>query len=139
MIDAAVCTGCAKCIAVCAFGAINVPWSGATSREVMARTAEYALGAVSGKKIICLSFITNITKDCDCMPDTRLIGQDVGLVAGIDPVACDQAAYDLVLQAHNNEDIFKKATRITGTYQLEHAAAIGLGTRAYRLETIEIA
>jgi len=135
-IDAALCTGCAKCIAVCAFGAIDVPWSGATSRDVMARTAEYALGAALGKKIVCMTFITNITKDCDCMPDTRLIGQDVGLVAGIDPVACDQAAYDLVLQAHNNEDIFKKATRITGTYQLEHAAAIGLGTRAYRLETI---
>ncbi|MEN6474037.1 MAG: DUF362 domain-containing protein [Syntrophaceae bacterium] len=136
VIDAALCTGCAKCIAVCEFGAIDVPWGGATSRDVMARTAEYALGAGLGKKIVCLTFITNITKDCDCMPDTRLIGQDVGLVAGIDPVACDQAAYDLVLQAHGNEDIFQKATRITGTYQIEHAAAIGLGTRAYHLETI---
>jgi len=136
-IDAALCTGCAKCIAVCAFGAINVPWGGATSRDVMARTAEYALGAAMGKKIVCLTFITNITKDCDCMPDTRLIGQDVGMVAGIDPVACDQAAYDLVLQAHGNEDIFKKATRVTGTYQIEYAAAIGLGSRAYHMETIK--
>ena len=135
VIDAALCTGCAKCIAVCAFGAIDVPWGGATSRDVMARTAEYALGAATGKKIICLTFITNITKDCDCMPDTRIIGRDVGLIAGIDPVACDQAAYDLVLQTHENQDIFLKATRITGTYQIEHAAAIGLGTRAYRLET----
>jgi len=135
VIDAALCTGCAKCIAVCAFGAIDVPWSGASSREVMARTAEYALGAGLGKKIICLTFIANITKDCDCMPDTRLIGHDVGLVAGIDPVACDQAAYDLVLQAHGHEDIFKKATRIAGVCQIEYAAAIGLGTRAYHLET----
>jgi uncharacterized protein len=137
VIDAERCTGCAKCIAVCEFGAIDVPWGGATSRDVMARTAEYALGACKGKKIICLTFITNITKDCDCMPDTRIIGQDVGLVAGTDPVACDQAAYDLVLKAHNNEDIFKQATRINGTYQLEYAAAIGLGSQSYNLKTLE--
>lgn len=134
VIDAARCTGCAKCIAVCAFGVIDVPWGGATSREVQARCAEYALGVVRDKHIICLTFITNITKDCDCMSDTRIIGRDVGMVAGTDPVACDQAAYDLVVQAHG-EDIFKKATRVTGTYQLEYAEAIGLGTRDYTLTT----
>lgn len=135
VIDPALCTGCAKCIAVCALSSIEIPWGGASSREVQARCAEHALGAAKGKRIICLTFITNITKDCDCMSDTRLIGQDVGLIAGTDPVACDQAAYDLVVLAHG-EDIFKKATRMNGLFQLEHAAAIGLGSPEYVLNPL---
>lgn len=134
VIKPALCTGCAKCIAICEFGAIDVPWSGATSRDVMARTAEYACGAIKGKKCLCITFINKITKDCDCLPDTRLIGNDVGIVASIDPVACDRAAYDLVLKNHNHTDIFRKVTGIDGTFLLDYAALTGLGFQEYSLE-----
>mgnify|MGYP001252745039 FL=1 len=100
---------------------------------VMERTAEYALGAVNGKPCICVTFVNNIAKDCDCMADSDLIGRDVGIVASVDPVACEQAAFDLVRAQHGNVDIFKRATRVDGTHILGYAESIGLGKRGYDL------
>ena len=131
-IDKSRCIGCAKCISVCEKGAIEVPWAGASAKEVQERCAEYAFGVLKGKRRVCVTFINNISKDCDCLADTKLIGRDVGVVASTDPVACDQAAYDLVLEKEG-KDIFKAATRVAGHYILDHAERIGLGVKAYRL------
>jgi uncharacterized Fe-S center protein len=132
-IDQEKCIGCAGCIAVCESEAIDIPWHGATSRECMERCVEYAFGAMKGKQGLFVNFINNITSDCDCMPDSRLIGKDVGIVSSSDPVACDQAAYDLALKKHEGRDIFKAAHGVDGRHQLEYAERIGLGTRAYTL------
>jgi len=127
------CIGCAGCIAVCESEAIDIPWHGATSRECMERCVEYAFGAVRGKERVFVTFIHHITSDCDCMPDSRVIGDDVGIVSSTDPVACDQAAYDLVLRKHGGRDIFKAAHGMDGRHQLAYAERIGLGKRAYTL------
>jgi len=132
-IDEGKCIGCAGCIAVCENGAIDVPWHGASGRECMERCAEYAFGALKGKQGIFINFINHITSDCDCMPDSRLIGHDVGIVSSTDPVACDQAAYDLVVKKHGGKDIFRATHGIDGRHQLSYAERIGLGTRAYSL------
>lgn len=133
-IDHAKCIGCARCIAACDAGVVSVPWEGATAREVIERCAEYAFGAANGKNIVCVNFINKIASDCDCMGDTRLIGRDVGIVASADPVACEQASYDLVLNAHNGRDIFKETHGIDGRHMMEYAEALGLGTRQYVLK-----
>lgn len=132
-IDPEKCEGCASCIAACEFDAVEIPWMALASSAVMERTAEYALGAVNGKPCICVTFVNNIAKDCDCMADSELIGSDVGIVASVDPVACEQAAFDLVKTRHGNIDIFRKATRIDGTHILGYAESIGLGKRDYEL------
>ena len=131
LIDEDKCIGCAKCISVCDQEAIAIPWSGATNIEVQERCAEYAFGVLKNKKCICITFINNISKDCDCMADTRIIGRDVGIVASTDPVACDQAAYDLVVEKDGN--IFKKVTGVEGQHILDYSEEIGLGKKAYRL------
>jgi uncharacterized Fe-S center protein len=131
MIDPDLCEGCATCIGVCEFDAVEVPWMDLASSAVMERTAEYALGAVNGKPCVCMTFINNIAKDCDCMADSELIGQDVGIAASTDPVACEQAAFDLVRAQHGGIDIFKRATRIDGGHILGYAELIGLGRRDY--------
>jgi uncharacterized Fe-S center protein len=133
VIDHAKCIGCARCIAACDVEAVSVPWQGATSREVIERCAEYACGAVQGKKIVCITFVNKITSDCDCMGDSRIIGRDVGIVASADPVACEQAAYDLALRRHDGRDVFKAATGIDGRHMMEYAESLGLGTRKYVL------
>jgi uncharacterized protein len=132
-IDPDLCEGCATCIAVCEFDAVEIPWMALASSAVMERTAEYALGALSGKPCVCVTFINNLAKDCDCMADSELIGSDVGIVTSVDPVACEQAAFDLVRAKHGDVDIFKKATRIDGTHLLGYAESIGLGRRDYEL------
>ncbi len=135
-IDHEKCIGCAGCIAVCGSEAIEIPWHGATSRECMERCAEYAFGALKGKQCLFLTFINRITSDCDCMPDSRVIGEDVGVAASVDPVACDRAAYDLVLKKHGGRDIFKEATGVDGRHILDYAEQIGLGAKGYRLVRI---
>lgn len=133
VIDHAKCIGCARCIAACDAEAVSVPWEGATSREVIERCAEYAYGAARGKKLVCINFINKIASDCDCMGDSRLIGNDVGIVASADPVACEQASYDLVLKRHGGRDIFKETHGVDGRHMMEYAEALGLGTRKYVL------
>jgi uncharacterized protein len=126
------CIGCARCIATCDTEAVSIPWGGASSEEAMERCAEYALGAALSKKCVYITFINNIAKDCDCAPDSEIIGEDVGIVASIDPVACDQAAYDLVKEKHGR-DIFEKEIGIDGTHFLHYAEKIGIGSRKYSL------
>lgn len=128
------CIGCAMCISACDEGAVTIPWSGATEDEAQERCAEYAFGVLKGKKRVCLTFINNITSDCDCLADSRIIGRDVGIVASTDPVACDRAAYDLVLA--KNGDIFKKATGVDGRRIMDYAEEIGLGVNSYTLVRI---
>jgi len=135
-IDHNICQGCALCIAVCPEEAISVPWGGATGTEVQHRLAEYALGAVKNKKLVCLTFINNITKDCDCMTDTRIIGHDIGIASSIDPVACDKAAYDLTIEKHGGKDIFREATKSDGTTLFPYSELIGLGKQDYNLITL---
>ncbi len=132
-IDPGRCIGCAECIAVCGSDAVEIPWHGATSLEVMERCAEYALGASRGRICVCVNFVNHITKDCDCMPDSEVIGKDVGIVASTDPVACDQASFDLVMKTHRGLDIFRKATGVDGTHITRYGAAIGLGDDRYTL------
>ncbi len=127
------CIGCAKCISVCPYGVIKVPWHGATSQEAQERCAEYAAGCVKGKSCVYVTFITNITRDCDCLSDSEIIAEDVGVIASTDPVAIDQAAYDLLFEA-NGKDIFKEVTGVDGTSIITHAEKMGMGSRTYDLE-----
>ncbi len=133
LIDQNKCIGCARCIAECKTESISVPWAGATSREVIERCSEYAYGTTLGKKIVCVTFVNNITSDCDCMGDSRIIGKDAGIVASIDPVACEQAAYDMAAQYNNGRDIFRQTTGVDGRHIMAYSESIGLGLRSYDL------
>ena len=132
IIDTNKCIGCAMCINVCPTGAAAVPWGGATSKEVIERTAEYALGAVKGKKIICINFINNITKECDCFSDTEIIAEDIGITASEDPVSIDKASFDLVVK-QNGKDVFKEVNGVESSHIVEYAEGIGLGEAKYEL------
>lgn len=126
------CIGCAKCISVCPHGAVNIPWHGASSEEAQKRAAEYAFGAVKDKQVFCVNFINNVTKDCDCLKDSEIIGKDIGIVASLDPVACDQACYDLC-EERNGTDVFKKNTGVDGRVLIDKSDNIGVGSKDYEL------
>jgi hypothetical protein len=135
-IDNEKCIGCAECISTCQSGAVNVPWAGAASSEVRKRCAEYAFGTVKGKKCVYITFIERITEHCDCISDTPIIGKDVGIVASIDPVAIDKAAYDLTFKKHG-KDIFRGASGQDGTDIFDYSEEIGLGKKDYELVKIK--
>lgn len=131
------CVGCAGCIPVCPVKAIQIPWGGATPVEVQERCAEYSYGAVKDKKVIYVTIINQITKLCDCAPDSDIIGNDVGIVAGTDPVACDQACYDLVKERHEGKDIFMDAGNPDGKHILDYSEKVGLGKKKYELMDLD--
>lgn len=149
-IDYELCYGCGECVAACAFGAIGIQWK-TEPDAIQEKIVEHVAGALEGKagKVAYLSFITNVSPDCDCwhFSDASIV-PDVGVVAGTDIVAVDQASYDLVVGARgvpgtrgegmgSGVDKFAQITGIDGTLGIAYAEKHGLGTRAYTLKTLE--
>jgi len=138
-IDPASCVGCGECVVVCPVEAIPVRWDGDPART-QEKTAEVARAAVMGKedRTVYLSFITEVTPDCDCCgwSDAALI-PDVGVLASTDPVAVDMASLDLVREAAGGRDVFREHRDIDPMPLLRHAERMGLGSLEYRLERLD--
>jgi len=147
-IDYNVCSGCGKCLRVCPTHAIDFNWF-VEVEPFLERITEYALGAVTGKegRVGFFNILLNITPDCDCVPwsDAPLV-PDIGILASQDPVAIDQASFDLVnrqrglensLLQRNHEpgkDKFLGVWENTlGNIQVDYGDEIGLGHKEYRL------
>jgi len=133
VLDAKKCAGCGECILACSQQVLGIKWS-EPGKNVQEKFAEYAKGAVRGKKIFCVTFVNHITANCDCVSfDETPLMSDVGILASKDPVAIDQAAFDSVLKKAGY-DVFRKAhPNIDYNVQLVHAEKMGLGTRRYEL------
>jgi uncharacterized Fe-S center protein len=149
-VDFGVCYGCGECVASCPYGAIATQWK-TTPEAIQEKIVEHVAGAVAGKegKVVYLSFVTAVSPDCDCwnFSDAPIVG-DIGVLASTDPVAIDQAAYDLVTAAAGlpgsrgegmqaGSDKFTAITGVDGTAAMAYAEVMGLGTREYELERME--
>lgn len=130
-----ICIGCGECITVCRFGAVKHDW-GRGDNELQKRMAEHALGVVIQKKgkMGCLSFLTNITKDCDCISKAqKAIMPDIGILASTDPVAIDAASLNLIQERTGNSLTDLSYPNIDAWVQIRHAESIGLGSSRYKL------
>jgi uncharacterized Fe-S center protein len=151
VVDDEICIGCGECMTVCPVGSISFDWA----RDIvpfMEMMTEYALGAVSGKqgRIGYMSFLIQITPECDCVPwsDAPIV-PDIGILASTDPVAIDQASFDLV----SNQTGLKVSRmtgglepgqdKFTGTWpqtkgliQVKYGEELGLGSSQYTLKEI---
>lgn len=124
-IDHDKCVGCAGCIAVCPVGAIFSDWSGEHFKE---KVAEYAYGAQLGKDNLYITYLINVTPECDCMGQhMNLIAEDIGVFASKDPVAIDTACLDM-LQKESGQSLFDD-----GRVSIRHAVKIGFGSDQYEL------
>jgi uncharacterized Fe-S center protein len=147
-LDESKCLTCGQCAVTCPTGAIGITWD-SSSTQLQEKMAEYALGAVKNKggKVLYVTYLLDVTPGCDCMrlSETPVV-PDVGVIAGRDPVAMDQAGTDLVNQQEatpgcklqtnraKGEDKFRGVyPNIDWSHQLAHGERIGLGRRAYRL------
>jgi uncharacterized Fe-S center protein len=132
--DIGKCAGCGQCIVNCPNDVFELAWSSG-SESVQEKIVEYAAGVVKGKKSSSVNFLNHISKFCDCFAFNKNepLMDDVGIVAGVDPVAVDQASYDLVNKAYG-KDFFKELyPDIDPTIQLKYAEEVGLGSRDYEL------
>ena len=93
---------------------------------------------VGAEHIIYINVMNRLSVDCDCdgnpaEPDIH----DIGILASTDPVALDQACVDLVWQAEGNASLVRRIESLHGIHTLEHAEAIGLGSRTYELVDLD--
>ena len=125
------CTGCGGCLAVCPQGAIAVDWN-AASETVQRKMVDYCRAVVSGREVLHFDFAVNITPNCDCNNRTeRPATADVGVFASLDPVACEQAAFD------RTGDVIRRFwPEIEPSVLLEAAETDGLGRRDHRIEAL---
>ncbi len=149
VIDYELCVGCGQCIAVCRFDAAQPVLDNST--EVLNRKiAEYTQAILRDKPHFHVSFIMDISPECDCWGHNDIpIAPNIGMAASFDPVALDQACAELVMKApavpgsvanpkgeHDlaGKDKFRHIHPNTDwQVGLQHAEEIGLGTRAYEL------
>ena len=147
------CVGCGQCVALCQHdAAVLNSWD--TSANLNCKIAEYTKAVLKDKPHFHISFIMNVSPECDCWNhNDAAVVADLGILASTDPVALDQACVDLVTKAPalptNNElecaheheslegqDKFKLLHPDTDwAAGLDHAVKIGIGTREYELIT----
>lgn len=135
VIDPDRCIGCASCIAACKSDAIELDW-GSGAALIVEKMVEYAAAILQqARKRLFVNVATRITAECDCIAtdDPRII-PDVGILASTDPVALDQASYDLSCLRAGGFDPFRKAhPRRDPLQQLDFAERAGIGVRSYTL------
>ena len=153
VIDYDKCTGCGQCVAVCRYEAA-VPGADSSTELMNRKIAEYTLAILRDKPHFHVSFIMDVSPECDCWGHNDLpIVPDIGIAASFDPVALDQACADLVTaapvmqgsradtDAHDELRGVDKFHRIhphtDWRVGLDHAEKIGLGTRKYELIRIK--
>lgn len=142
------CIGCGECLTVCPVKAIGMDWN-TNLADMLERMTEYGYGFAKTheRRIGYINFLVNITPDCDCVPwsDAPVV-PDIGFLASTDPVAIDQASFDLVnkqlgflgtfLSANHDAGADKfhgLRPHVDGTIQLRYGEEIGMGSRDYEL------
>jgi uncharacterized Fe-S center protein len=114
---------------------LTSPWGGEQNAflESMAEAASAVSDAAKGN-ILYINVMNHLSVDCDCdgnpaAPTTA----DIGILASLDPVALDQACIDLVYAAPDGKDLIERIESRNGLLTINHAAEIGLGSKAYEL------
>jgi uncharacterized Fe-S center protein len=149
-IDHAKCVGCGRCIGSCNFHAISNRSS--SSNEILNyKMAEYCKAVLDGRPNFHITVVNQVSPYCDCHGESdAAIVPDIGIFAGFDPVALDQACADAVNAApgietsilgereHTHHDHFTDIHPATGWRgQITHAEKIGLGSGKYELITVK--
>jgi uncharacterized Fe-S center protein len=155
-IDHQLCVGCGRCIGVCNAHAISNE-SGTSVEALNCKMAEYAKAVLEGRPGFHISVVNQVSPCCDCHNESdAAVVPDIGIFAGFDPVALDQAWIDAVHAAvpirgsvwgereHTHRDEHGNGDHMLDIHptvnwrgQLSHAEKLGLGTCKYELITVE--
>ena len=137
-IDLEKCIGCAACITNCDQEAVGFAWDSQSSKELQEKIVEYTFAVFKNlKPVAFFNELKNITANCDCYGvKMKKEVPDIGFLASTDPVAIDQAGFDLVNKLAGF-DLFEKLHGIDSIVQLKYAEKLGLGSRKYQLINID--
>jgi len=101
--------------------------------ESMAEAAKSIVDSANGR-ILYINVMNHLSVDCDCngRPAVPTMA-DIGILASLDPVALDQACIDIVYSAPDSRDLIQRIESRNGLLTIDHANAIGLGSKIYEL------
>lgn len=110
--------------------------------ESMAAAAQAVADYFKGN-ILYINVMNNLSVDCDCdsSPDEPKL-KDMGIMASLDPVALDKACLDMVFNHKSTEGddakpLIERINRQHGTYIVDYAEKIGLGSKSYTIVNID--
>lgn len=87
-----------------------------------------------GRNMLFINVMNNLSVDCDCdSSPAKPTMKNIGILASTDPVALDQACYDLVYAAPDSKDLRQRIESRQGVGILNHAQDIHFGSRFYNL------
>jgi uncharacterized Fe-S center protein len=159
-IDPEKCIQCGDCVEVCPWGAITPPEIDRSkccgelscaeacqqeaiipppdaSEKMQKRLGEAAFGPIKALKgrIGYINWVYDITPGCDCFnfSGERFV-EDIGILAGKDPVALDSATIDLINQRMEKDgQSINTVWGVDPRVHIEAAERIGCGSRIYEL------
>lgn len=107
--------------------------------ESMADAASSVVEYFKGNAVY-INVMKNMSVDCDCCAvaeDPCLA--DMGVLASTDPVAIDQACIDLVYGCDDpgKAHFLERVESRNGVHTIESAAALGIGSREYKLVEVK--
>lgn len=115
-IDYSKCVGCGQCIALCQYDSASMG-ANDTSERLNYQIAEYTKAVLKDKPNFHVSFIMNVSPECDCWNhNDAAVVPDLGIAASFDPVALDKACADLVIHA----PALQTVNRLTESRPHEH-------------------
>ncbi|MDR3193324.1 MAG: DUF362 domain-containing protein [Treponema sp.] len=150
------CVGCGRCIGACSKDAIENDW-GSSNPALNRKIAEYSKAVLEGRPNFHINVVNQVSPYCDCHGESdAAVVPDIGIFAGFDPVALDQACIDAVNAApgiktsiigereetrkdeKGHQDHFINIHPTTDWRgQIAHAEKIGLGVGKYELITVK--
>lgn len=108
--------------------------------ESMADACKAVIDYKGKKNMLYINVANRLSVDCDCdsNPAEPEMG-DLGIFASEDPVALDQACYDAVVHSDDPGKValIARMDSLHGIHTVEAAAQHGLGTRQYKLITLD--
>jgi len=146
------CRFCRHCDLACPTQAIHLATEGIVRfQHGMARVTKAVLDTFSPNRVLFVNILLNVTPYCDCWGfSTPSLVPDLGILAATDVVAIEQASLDLIRTEHYIEGslpepmrmgdgahLFEKIHGKDPYLQVACAESIGLGTRAYTLESMD--
>jgi len=146
------CRYCRHCEMACPEGAIKIDSHGTEYfQRGMALATREVLNTFEPNRVLFINVMLNITPYCDCWGfSSPSLVPDIGIVAGTDIVATEQASLDLVrvedfipsalpesMTLGDGGHLFERIHGKDPYLQVACTAELGLGSREYTLDTIE--
>jgi uncharacterized Fe-S center protein len=107
--------------------------------ESMAEAAGAVMNSL-GERIVYINVMNHLSIDCDCSSNPAPPElDDIGILASLDPVALDKACVDQIYASdtRRSASLRQRIESRNGGHTLDHAEALGLGSRRYELVMLD--